>query len=280
VSEIDTILQDFVAAYLAAYPGKEPPEVRAVNGAYQVAGQTMSAAEVRMASSKLKANAGISPFTRASESEEDRARLIDAIKSGNKGNLTIGEILHKRLERGSSLATLEAWLLTQGLALPSKGTRSKYVNAYQAWVRNAGLNVGELYEHSSFADDAGNPIAMTLEGVSTYNLYELRNMVTKSNAIELLAMAYSNTQEELQALAKDANAEREPSEPMRSIKVPKSIIDRLKQVSERMPGKSSTEVLAFFIEFMYDFSERDPEQFDTLVLSYWGDDVPQANQEA
>jgi len=276
----DTITQEFLAAYLAAYPGKEPPEVRAVNGAYLIAGQTMSAAEVRMAASKLKASAGVSPFTRVSESDEDRARLIDAIKSGNRGNLTIGEILHKRLERGRNLATLEAWLLTQGLALPSKGTRSKYVNAYQAWVRNAGLNVGELYEHSSFADDAGNPIAMTLEGVSTYNLYELRNLVTKSNAVELLAMAYSHTQEELQALAKDANTEREPSEPMRSIKVPKSILERLKQVSERMPGKSNTEVLAFMIEFMYDFSEKDPTQFDTLVLSYWGDDVPQAGEEA
>ena len=276
---MDTILQEFVAAYIAAYPGKEPPEVRAVNGAYLIAGQTMSAAEVRMASSKLKASAGVSPFTRASESDEDRARLMDAIKSGNKGNLTIGEILHKRLERGRNLATLEAWLLTQGLRLPSKGTRSKYISAYEAWVRNAGLNVGELYDHPSFADDAGNPVAMTLEGVSTYSLYELRNLVNRENAVEMLALAYSHTQDELKAMASDANAALEPQEEMRSIKVPKSILERLKQVTESMPGHTTTETLAFMIEFMYDFSERDPFQFGALVLSYMGNDVPEAGEE-
>jgi len=275
----DALAAEFEAAYVTAYPDREPPEVRAINGAYLIAGQTMSPAEVRMAAAKLKANAGKPLFTRASESSEERVRLIDAIRSGNRGNLTVGEILHERISRGRSIENLEAWLRTQGLQLPSKGTRSKYIQAYEAWIKNAGLEMGKEYHHPSYTDDAGNMIAMTLDGISTYALYELRNSVTKSLAVKYLALAYTNNVEDLKDLAKEDNERLEPSEPMRTLKVPKSILDRMKDIGQRMPGKTNTDVFAFMVEFMHDFVERDPELFESTVLAYWGDDVPQAREE-
>lgn len=209
--------------------------------------------------------------SRLSPDHDDRQKLIRAIKSGNAGNLIIGEVLHNRASRNLTNDALEAWLATQGLKLPSKGTRSKYMRAYEAWVVNAGLNIEETYEHPDFTDDGGQPIGMTLHGVSTYALYEARNIIDRNDPAATLAFVYRTDLEDIRDTAREA-ANDEPHEGWRTLKVPKGTMDTFKALeSDVFPGKARTDVMAFLVMFVRDLWEANPEQIRSTIDVYFGE---------
>ena len=203
---------------------------------------------------------------------EERQELIDAIDAGNAGNLTIGKILHARISRGANRQTLEAWLRNQGRKLPDPPTQTKFIKAYETWVLNANMEIGEVYQDTSYTDDAGNPISMTLTGVSTYALYEARNIINRDNPVETLALVYNSTIDEIKDMARDKNEEREPREALRSLpKVPASTLERLKVLEgEVFDGLSRQEILAFLFEFMLDLYEMKPNIIRNAVETYLG----------
>lgn len=272
-SRTEQAINDWVEAYTSLYPD-EPLDYQVQEDRVVMSGgMTYTISELRVNTAKMRSQLGQSVFTTVGDTEEDRTELVQAIKSGNKGNLIIGKFLQNRYERGRiKLHSLEAWLRNQGLRLPSEGTRSKYRQAYEAWVRNAGLDLTQTYTHPDFTDDAGNPIPMTLQGVSTYTLYEARNLVTKDNAVALLAKCYDSTLDEIKDAASNANAEREPSEEVRSLpKVPKSVYDLFSSLSEAFPGKTNLEVIEFMIQFIADLHHTNPKIFNDAVTAYFGE---------
>lgn len=267
------ILRDWVEAFQSLYPN-DTLEYELVDGKVRAGnGMTYTLSDIKVHTAKMRSQLGRSVFTQVGDTEEDRSELVQAIKSGNRGNLVIGKFLQNRYERGrTKLASLEAWLRNQGLRLPSEGTRSKYRQAYEAWVRNAGLDLTQTYTHPNFTDDTGNPIPMTLQGVSTYTLYEARNLVTRENAVELLARCYESTIDEIKDAASNANAAREPGDEVRSLpKVPKSVYDMFSSLSEAFPDKSKLHVIEFLILFVADLQQRNPEVFDEAVAAYFGE---------
>jgi len=221
--------------------------------------------------------------SRLSPDHDDRQKLVRAIKSGNAGNLIIGEVLHNRASRNLTNEALEAWLETQGLKLPSKGTRSKYMRAYEAWVVNAGMSIEDTYEHKDFTDDGGQPIGMTLHGVSTYALYEARNLINRHDPAETLAFVYKNDMEDIRDTAKEATND-EPHEGWRTLKIPKGTMDTFKDLEvDVFQGKARTEVVAFLVMFVRDLWDANPEQMRATIDTYFGEgedlDVSQTQED-
>lgn len=212
-------------------------------------------------------------YKRVSPEVADRQRVANAIQSGNEGNLIIGEIIHKRLSDGRDTDTLEAWLSTKGLRLPSKPTRTKYMKAYEAWVVNAGLTLTGTYQHPDYTDDSGAEIGMTLKGVSTYALYEARNLINRQDPAETLAFIYTHEVDEIRDAARDRNQDREPDEGVRSLKLQKPIMDELKELEATMfAGISRSDIVSFLIMFIRDLNAQNPDTFKQALAAYFGDD--------
>ena len=267
------ILSEWEAAFKAAYPHENLEYEAFEDHIISSNGLRYTYADLKMHTAKLKAAANQPTFTMFSDSPAEREELVNAIKLGNQGNLIIGKFLQNRYERGrTKLHNLEAWLKDQGLKLPAESTRSKYRQAYETWVRNAGLSLHDTYYHDTFTTDRGGPIPMTLQGVSTYALYEARNLVTKDNAVEMLARCYTSTIDELKDAASNANKALEPMEEVRSLpKVPKSVYERFSSLTEAFPHATKLEVIEFMIEFISDLSHTNPSVFNEAVAAYFGE---------
>lgn len=215
----------------------------------------------------------MNPFSRISETDTERQELIQALDAGNAGNLTVGKVIHNRMKKGAPVHHLEAWLRNQGKKLPEKSARSKFATAYESWIVNAGLEIGSVYESTKFTDDAGAPIPMTLTGVSTYALYEARNLVDRYNPADSLAFVYNHTIEEIKDIANDRNNSREPNEGFRSLpKVPESVMVLFKDLEAVFPGKSRLEVVEFMIQFVHDLQRSNPDVFNQAVGAYFGEE--------
>jgi len=264
----DKTIREWVEAQQRLDPTFQP-DVEDHPAGVNIDGHTYTLGELRTATNKLKAKQTFKP---TAEPLAEREKLVNAIKAGNMGDLTIGEVLYKRVSKGMSTEPLEAWLRTQGLKLPEGATRSKFVKSFEAWVVNAGLQPGEAYTHPSFTNDAGQEIPMSLEGVSIYALYAARNLLTSSDPVEILAECYTSTQQELIDKASDRDKAFEPSEGMRSLpKIPESMMELFKGLEAHFPGKSRIEVVQFLIQFTSDLAERDPSTFSDTVAAYFGE---------
>lgn len=214
---------------------------------------------------------------RMNSDHDDRQKIAKAIRSGNSGNLIIGEVLHTRVINGKNIDVLETWLQTQGLRLPDKSTRSKYRGAYEAWVHNAGMQLGETYQHPDFTNDAGEQINMTLEGVSTITLYEARNMIDRLNPTKTLAWLYTASAQEVRDAAAGKNQELEPQQEFRTVKLPKETMEELKSLEGlAFTGYNRQEVMSFLIMFMRDLYERNPEGIVNTIKTYFGEYEPDA----
>ena len=267
------VIDAWVEAYTSLYPTEPLDYTETSDGVTLENGMSFTLSELKVNTAKLRAQLGQPIFTQFADPEEDRQELVQAIKSGNQGNLLIGKFLQKRYERGrTKLHNLEQWLLEQGLRLPAEGTRSKYRQAYESWVRNAGLELGKTYTHESFKDDKGNLIPMTLQGVSTYVLYEARNIVKKENAVEMLAKCYSSTLDAIKDAASNANKALEPMEEVRSLpKVPKSVYEAFSELLDAFPGHTKLEVIEFMIQFINDLQHTNKDVFTQAVAAYFGE---------
>jgi hypothetical protein len=204
---------------------------------------------------------------------EEQQELLEAIDAGNAGNLTIGKVLYNRINRGANKQALEAWLRNKGKKLPEASAQSKFVKAYETWVVNAGLDISGLYEDTSYTNDAGNPITMSLTGVSTYALYEARALVNRENPVSTLALVYNSTIDELKDMVRDAGGDGEPREELRSLpRIPKGTFDKYKQLEETgvFEELSRQEIIAFLFEFMWDLYELKPALITNAVRAYVG----------
>lgn len=276
-SFLEESIEQWVEAHERLYPGHDTNYTVNSDGITLSNGTKLTHSQLRVATAKMRAQIdkqeGKPVFTQTVERKVARERLIEAIKNGNQGNLVIGEVLHEHYSKNKSVAALEAWLRSIGLKLPSEGSRSKYRRAYETWVLNAGLTMNDTYTHPEYVNDAGQMIPMTLTGVSTYSLYEARNLVTKHNAVEMLAWVFNSTLDEIKDAAHNKNQELEPSEPLRSLpKIPESLMEMFKQLeTTAFEGKSRIEVMQFLIQFTHDLYEQDPDTFSATIDAYFGE---------
>lgn len=209
-------------------------------------------------------------YDRINPEVAERQKAANAIQSGNEGNLILGEVLFNRYNSGRDTDLLELWLATKGLKMPSKPTRTKYMKTYEAWVHNAGLDLGSTYQHPDYTDDTGAEIGMTLKGVSTYHLYEARNLIDRDDPVKTLAYVYTHEVQDIKDAANDKNNEREPDEGVRTLKLQKPIMDELKDLESTLfAGVNRSDIVAFLIMFVRDLNETNPDTFKQALEAYF-----------
>jgi len=269
-SKSEEVLDAYAIAYQKYY--QETPTIEVSDNGWIVNGNKMNLHALKIATERM--TDPVQQFNQkiSRVSHDDTKELIQAIDTGNRGNLIIGKVLHRRIRNGQEVSHLETKLRTLGKKLPEKPTRSKFIKVYEAWVYNGGGDIDSTYTHPDFTNDAGDTIPMSLAGVSTYALYEARNLVKRDNLPEVLAYVYNHTIDEIRDFARNINDQLEPSEELRSLpRVPVSTLDRLKRLEDEVfEGFSRQEVLEFTFMFLTDLYDLKPSLIKKAMNQYLG----------
>lgn len=141
-----------------------------------------------------------------------------ALRAGNKGRLDFGGMFYRWTNQGLTYDDISERIRNlAGVDVPAKGTVSKWRSSYQAWVNDAGLEVGKQYTHKDAKNARGEDIPLRLDGVSIEKLYLAKDAVTPDNAVDMLAQVFNATNEQevklLVSPEKAAGTGAEPDEP-------------------------------------------------------------------
>lgn len=137
-----------------------------------------------------------------SKVQESFDAAADYLRAGNKGRIGLGEIAAEEWEpNGITYEQAKEEMRHRGVELPTDSRLSVYKKVYQKWVVEAGLSTEPFMPYTSpdHTDENGDPLPMDLSGVAIDKLYRLADEVTDQNAIQLLAWAYTHTEQQHRA---------------------------------------------------------------------------------
>ena len=197
---------------------------------------------------------------------------VQATKAGNAGALTLGHYLHQQISAGHNMQLIAAQFDLRGASLPEDSTCSKYRQAWESWIHNAHLQIGQTYTHNSYTRDDGTPIPFTIEGVSAYKLYHAKDLIDRDDPLKTLAWLYRVTLNDV----KDAAANAGKSVEARVLSLPKvqegdmSIINGSWEAAREVAELSKGSWLVLMSLFFADMRERSPDAWRNLILTYSG----------